>query len=178
MFVWCGVNVDSQLAEVKCVAREIEQNLHFQHSNFTLPFHVSLKMSFEVSKQTAEAVKNDLAEFFSQICPFEVEVDCIEYSQNICWIRMKECGELNAIHDKLNEFLLCKYGVPLHEYDCDYKFHTTLFMDDDVEKVREAYERVKNCPLPQKLCANVFDIGESPQGKLGTYKVVKEICVC
>ncbi len=178
MFVWCCVNVDSQLCEIKRVSREIEQDLHFQHSNFTLPFHISLKMSFEVPQEdSATAVKNDLTALLSQLRPFEVEVQGIEYCQNICWMRMKECAELNAIHGKLDEFLLAKYGVSPHEYDGNYKFHTTLFMDDDAEKVRLAYERIKNCPLPRKLCANVFCIGESAQGKPGTYKVVREICL-
>ena len=68
-----------------------------------------------------------------------------------------------------------KYGVPLHEYDMDYKFHTTLFMDSDTDKMNAAYDAIKNEPVPKTLRADRFIIGTSPSGALGTYSVYKEI---
>ena len=68
-----------------------------------------------------------------------------------------------------------KYGVGLHEYDCDYKFHTTLFMENNEEKIRSAYETVKNVYLPEKISVNKLLIGVSESGKLGSYRVFREV---
>ena len=68
-----------------------------------------------------------------------------------------------------------RFGIGLHEYDLDFLFHTTLFMDSDAEKVRRGYEAIKNIPLPSVLRANRFLIGSSPEGKLGTFRTEKEI---
>ena len=66
-------------------------------------------------------------------------------------------------------------GGPRHEYDLDFMFHTTLFMDDDTEKVAKAYEKVKDISVPDKLVASRFVIGTSESGDLGTYKIHKTI---
>ena len=71
--------------------------------------------------------------------------------------------------------VLEKYNIPLHEYDLDYKFHTTLFMDDDWEKVKQAYRKIRHMKLPARLTAERFVIGVSASGALGTYRIYKTI---
>lgn len=177
MFIWCYVNVDSQLEQAKHVVRGVEQRLRLENLSPSLPFHISLKMSFCVSDEIAPDVIGFLTAFFSDMRPFHISVSGIEYCRNICWLRMKECRELKYIHERLNMLLSEKYGIVPHEYDYDYKFHVTLFINDDSEKVFEAYEQVKNLPFPHKLCADTFGIGFSPLGKPGTYEVLKELRV-
>lgn len=175
MFIWLGIDVDNQLLEIKKKANIIEKELNFNHSNFTLPFHISLKMSFNLDDSLFEKVLDDVLSIYQAIKPFEVEVKGIENNHTICWIRMKENEKLNEIHDLLNKHFLEKYNIPLHEYDLDYLFHTTLFMDEDENKINQAYLLIKNSSLPKLLRVNKMIIGGSPSGALGTYKVFKEI---
>ena len=48
MYIWIGINVSDQLLTVGEKARQIENEIGFVNSNFTLPLHVSLKISFPV----------------------------------------------------------------------------------------------------------------------------------
>ena len=175
MYIWLGIDVDSQLNEIKQEAKRVEREIGFIHSNFTLPLHISLKISFKIDDNLVDKLISDISNFFNTIKPFDIQVEGIEYDQTITWIRMKNNQSLNLIHDELNKFLLEKYDIPLHEYDLDYKFHTTLFMDDDSCKVKKAYDLIKTFEVPLTLRANKFLIGKSKEGKLGTYKVFKEI---
>ena len=175
MFIWVGADVDCQIAEIKSATYIAEKEIGFKNSNFTLPFHISLKISFPVSDDVAQNVIYDVENIYRAITRFEIEIDKIECHENICWIRYKQNDVIDSIHDKLNSMLLEKYGVGLHEYDCDYKFHTTLFMDDDSSKVKKAYDIVKNVYVPSSICINKLVIGASDSGGLGTYKVVREV---
>ena len=175
MYIWVGVEVESQIAEIKKFAFEIEKKIGFENSNFTLPMHISLKISFPVPDAVAENVMKDIEKLYHSVTPFEIAVDKIECYENISWIRYKQNDKIDEIHDRLNAMLFEKYGVGLHEYDCDYKFHTTLFMENNEEKIRSAYETVKNVYLPEKISVNKLLIGVSKSGKLGSYRVVREV---
>jgi len=175
MYIWLGINVDDQLCDLRSKAIEVERKLGMKNSCYTLPMHISLKISFPVSDELFDSIVNDVERIYSSHQTFDIDVKGIENENVIVWIRMKENEKLNAMHDELNELLLKKYGVPLHEYDMDYKFHTTLFMDNDTDKLSEAYDKVKNEPIPDMLRVNSFVIGTSPSGALGTYSVYKEI---
>ena len=63
----------------------------------------------------------------------------------------------------------------MHEYDLDFKFHTTLFMDDDIQKVCQAYNLIENITLPNYFLINKFLIGQSDDGKLGSYKIINNV---
>ena len=175
MYIWVGVEVESQIAEIKKFASEIEKKIGFENSNFTLPMHISLKISFPVLDAVAENVMKDIEKLYHSVTPFEIAVDKIECYENISWIRYKQNDKIDEIHDRLNAMLFEKYGVGLHEYDCDYKFHTTLFMENNEEKIRSAYETVKNVYLPEKISVNKLLIGVSESGKLGSYRVFREV---
>ena len=177
MYIWIGINVDDQLASIKPQVKQLEDTVGFEHSVFTLPFHVSLKISFEASEGVAENIISDIVKIYGDTAPFSIAVRGIEYEGNIAWIRMIANKEIMSLATRLNLFLKEKYGIPLHEYDLDFKFHTTLFMSDDRERVKKAYLSVKDSPLPQALKVNRFLIGVSNSGELGTYRVVREISV-
>lgn len=174
MFVWIGIDVDGQLADIKSKAQEIERKIGFENSNFTLPLHVSLKISFSIDNSIFESVKSDIISIFESSELLSIKVRGVELEGNICWLMMDRNEALDCIHDKLNSVMLEKYGIPLHEYDLDYKFHTTLFMDSDFGKVAHAYEMLGDVYIPSKLTADKFVIGTSENGALGTYRVVYE----
>ena len=171
MYIWVGIDMDSQLQEIKAKTMEAEQRIGFSHSNFTLPLHVSLKISLLVEEGQFDAVVKEISEIYQSTEAFAVGVKSIDWEETIAWIRMEECAALNQLSLCLNTMLREKFGIPLHEYDLDYKFHTTLFMDDDKEKVKEGYESVNDCPVPSTLLARRFVIGVSETGALGTYRI-------
>jgi 2'-5' RNA ligase len=177
MYIWLGINVNDQLLDIRRRAESIEREMGAENSCYTLPMHVSLKISFDVDENKFDGILEDVTKMFSCVKPFDVDVRGIENETVIVWIRMEENERLNAIHDQLNDLLLEKYGVPLHEYDRDYKFHTTLFMDSDADKLQKAFDQIKDEPLPRVLRVNKFVIGTSPNGHLGTFSVYKEVCI-
>lgn len=176
VWVWTAIDVDNQLSEIKANAKEIERQVKFAESNITLPLHVSLKISAWVANDEFAAVVDDLSALFESVAPFEIETGKIELHDTICWIRMQENARLEHLHAALNSLLGEKYGVPLHRFDKCFIYHCTLFLDNDAEKVKNAFGRI-SAVVPAKLAANKFVIGCSPNGEIGTYKVLKEITV-
>lgn len=47
MYIFLGIDVDNQFAEIKNKATIIDKNIGFKNSCFTLPSHISLKASFK-----------------------------------------------------------------------------------------------------------------------------------
>ena len=90
---------------------------------------------------------------------------------------MKKSAKLDSIHNRLDKVLNVKHGVELHDFDHHYLFHTTLFMCEAKEQSGAAYEVVKKAPLPKKLRIDRLVIGTSPDGMVGTYKVIKTVCL-
>ena len=173
MYLWTGIDVDEQVAPIRERVRQLESELGIVNSNLTLPFHISLKMSFEMNGARADEVTDALAAYYRGLSPFEIPVKGIEYHTTIAWIRMEENPTLNHIHEELNKLLSDRFGVGLHEYDRDFLFHMTLCMDEDAALVRRFYEALRDEPLPRVLKARRFLIGGSPSGALGSYRVRK-----
>ena len=171
MYVWLGIDVSDQLTDLRAKAEAVDREMGFSHSCYTLPYHISVKMSFPLTEEQFPACLQAVTDYFQSLSPFAVEIRGMEWEETIAWIRMKDSPALNGIHDRLNTLLGDRFGVGLHPYDCDYKFHTTLFMDDDVQKVGTALARVADHPLPDTLRVSRFLIGTSPSGALGTYSV-------
>ena len=177
MYVWTAINVDGQLDEVKEKARCIEKEIGFENSAFDLPSHISLKISFFVDNTIESCVIQSLLDYFQTIKPFSVEVKGIEVEDTIVWIRIEENDILHKIHSNLDEILLEKHGITPHRFDLDFKFHSTLFLDSDKEKIISAYNQVKDAEIPSSLRANQLIIGASPSGEIGTYNVIRTVAL-
>ena len=177
MHIWTGIDVDSQLPGLREGVRRIENEIGAVHSiaNNALPLHISLKMSFPMPDDRAEEVIDRLAAFYRGEAPLTAELRGIEREQTIVWLRTRDSAALRGLHDRLLAMLNVEYGVEPHEYDLDYIFHTTLFMDDDREKIARAYEQIRDIPVPETLQMNRFVIGASPTGALGTYRVLRVV---
>ena len=177
MFVWVGINVEEQLKETRMAVDRVFERIDISNVTCQLPLHISLKISFEIKNELFDSVLNDIIDIYNAQKPFEIKVKGIEKHENIMWIRMYSNEDLEALATSLNVMLRDKYGVPLHEYDLDFIFHTTLFMDDDAEKINAAHNLLGNVCLPETLIANTFVIGKSETGENGTYMVYKTVKV-
>ena len=175
MFVWVGINVEEQLKETRMAVDRVFEKIDISNVTCQLPLHISLKISFEIENELFESVLNDIISVYEAQKPFNVDVKGIEKHDNIMWIRMYSNKEIEALATSLNVMLKEKYNVPLHEYDLDFIFHTTLFMDGDKEKINAAHTLLGNLALPKNLIANTFVIGTSETGKNGTYRVYKTV---
>ena len=176
MYIWVGINVEEQLKEVRSAVDGVFEKIDISNVTCQLPLHISLKISFEIENSLFENVLNDIIAVYNAQESFEIKVKGIEKHENIEWIRMYSNDEIEALATSLNIMLKEKYGIPLHEYDLDFIFHTTLFMDDDKEKINTAHRLLGDVDLPEVLIANTFVIGTSETGKNGTYRVFKTIC--
>lgn len=171
MYIWGAIDVENQLTEQKEKAVLIEKDISFLQSNIcSLPLHISLKISSDVPEKYEDYVRKEILELFQSTKPFYVEIDKIELNKSIVWIKMKENEELKKLHNDLC-YIFTKCNVALHEYDSSFIYHSTLFLDSDENKIKEAFERIKSIELPTKLVANKFIIGSSHNGEVGTYKV-------
>jgi len=175
VFVWIGIDVNDAFAELRKKAVKIEKTLECEHSCYTLPMHISLKMSFAVQESREKEIENNILEFLGNQNAIEVVPSRIENAGNIVWVRYEQNERLCRIKDELNAMLGEKYGVVMHEYDSDYLFHTTVFMFDEQEKNAEAFRRLGGVELPNKIVLDKFVVGSSSDGKLGTYVVRKEV---
>lgn len=175
MFVWVGINVEEQLKEVRSAVDGVFEKIEISNVTCQLPLHISLKISFEIENSLFCDVLEDITRVYEECEPFEIAVKGIEKHENIEWIRMYSNDKIEALATALNGMLLEKYGVPLHEYDLDFIFHTTLFMDDDAQKINAAHSLLGDVNLPERLVANTFVIGNSETGKNRTYRIYKTI---
>ena len=175
MFIWVGINVEEQLKEVRRAVDGVFEKIVISNVTCQLPLHISLKISFEINNELFDEVLNDIVSIYEEQKPFKIYVKGIEKHENIMWIRMYSNDEIEALATSLNMMLKEKYGIPLHEYDLDFIFHTTLFMDDDAEKINTAHTLLGDLVLPETLVANSFVIGTSDTGENGTYRVYKTV---
>ncbi len=175
MYIWVGINVEDQLKEVRRAVDGVFERIDVSNVTCQLPLHISLKISFEIENSLFENALSDITDIYNAQKSFDIKVKGIEKHENIEWIRMYSNESLEALATALNMMLKEKYGIPLHEYDLDFIFHTTLFMDDDAEKINIAHNLLGNVKLPQTLIANTFVIGTSKTGKNGTYSIYKTV---
>lgn len=175
MHIWIGINVDDQLAKVRRVASAAEAAVGTKHSCYTLPMHISLKISFAVEQERSDEIVDRILAYLGAAKPFDASVRGVECENTIAWIRYTESDALKTLSVGLNDLLLKEYGIGLHPYDNDFKFHTTLFMDDDAARVSSAVEKMGTLPLPTTVRVHRFVVGTSPTGALGTYRVYREI---
>lgn len=171
MYIWIAIDVDDQLSLIKQEAKRIEQVVGFLESNITLPMHISLKISCPIPNEKYEEALGDIKALLQEVPRFEIQTKRIELHDTIAWIQMEHNEYLEQLHADIDRLFFEKYHVPPHKFDLDFKFHSTLFLDSDAEKVKQAFLMIKDFPLPTTFIVDQFVVGTSPEGKIGTYKV-------
>ena len=177
MFIWSGINIEDQLPELKSRKAEIEGKLGITDTVVNLPLHVSLRISSQVEDEALQNLINAILEFYRSLEPIELLTDGIEREGNIIWLRFKENDEINSVHNRLCALMKERFDIPLHPFDLEFKYHTTLFLGISEDKLTSAYEMVKSVDLPKSVILNRPVIGASESGLAGTYKIIHTVNV-
>ena len=178
MFIWTAIDINDELKHIAPQIKQIEDEMGFKNSTLLLPFHLSLKISFNLAERFYDRAIEAIIDYYKLLKPFEIEVDKIEIENGIVWIRFKQNEILKTIHAHFDAIMQNKFDVKPHEYDLDFKFHTTLFIDADKHKIQSAYQKIKNIDIPKRFKVSKFLIGESNTGEIGSYKVTRSIQIC
>lgn len=174
MYIWIGCKLPEKFEqEIRsfCLARN--QQVGLDTAAFSLPQHISLKISFETSRE--EEILEDLTQFASAQAPFSVRINGIEQMGNILWMTVEENINLQKLHKALDTRLKSRFEVPQHEFDICFQFHSTLFIDSDREKIAQMKALLTDYPFPQLLMVDALILGVSETGRPGTYRVVRKI---
>ena len=175
MYIWVAIDVDEQVKELREYAENYTKKHGVSSPTLTLPFHISLKISFRVPDNLCQNVMNDIRDLFRSIKPFTIPVKAVEASGQIIWLTTLDCAELTYTHNRLDKLLLDKYGIEQHPFDKSFIFHTSILIMNNEENIRSAFDEIKNINIPRVLDARQIIIGLSKSGQAGTYKVEEEI---
>jgi hypothetical protein len=174
MYVWIGCKLPQPFEdELRTVCLEKNKELGLNAVAFSLPQHISLKISFETDR--AEEILEALPKFFAVQPPFGVEIREIAQNGSILWMTVGDNEILEMLHERLDAYLNAHFGVKQHLFDTCFQFHSTLFIDPDEENIRKMLTRLADFVLPRELMVDTVLLGISESGKPGTYHVVRRI---
>ncbi len=178
MFLWVGAVFDNNTEnEIRSIANKLNKDYGLSTVAFSLPQHISLKISFECDDY--QKVIDFIKTRFLQFSPFEVEItDISKIDGSLIWLEIKENDILRQMHNLLNESLLKEFGIPLKSFDGkDFKFHSTLFFDDCVnsqhQRLIDSFK--KEFSLPKSLSINEINFGISDTLTAGAFTVVDKL---
>lgn len=172
MLVLSAILIENQLKELREQALKIGQQMGVKCPLKVLPMHVSLKIGIEVDKENLDFCVDAICDIYSKTEPFSVEVEGLELSGGIVWLRFKENQKLTDLHAALVELGKKRFGSEPDGMDLDFKFHSTLFMDGEKD-LSLAFEELSKVKLPQEITVRNFLIGTSDNGKPEGYSVYK-----
>ena len=175
MYIWVAIDVDEQVSELREYAEGYVRGHGLSSPTLTLPFHISLKISFEIPDEKRVEVTRYIRDIFKTLKPFEIPVGRVEKNGLILWLTIGESAELASIHNRLDELMLEKYGVTEHEFDKAFIFHTSILILNSEEQICRAQDAIKAVNIPSTLVAKKIIIGSSESGRAGTYIVDEEI---
>ena len=176
MYIWVGCKLpDSFAQEIRSRCLEKNQAIGLDTVAFSLPQHVSLKISFQSERY--EEIVAYLAGFLSVQKPFSLGIQQAEQAGNILWMPVAENEVLRQLHAQLDALLEKRFGIGQHEFDKCFLFHSTLFMDPDTRKIASMQEALAQYPVERELAVDTFLLGLSETGKAGGYRVVRQVKV-
>lgn len=174
MYIWTGCKLPEEFeSQIRARCVPIAHELGLNISGFTLPQHISLKISFEAGERYPE-ILDHIESLLRREGPFAVAPAAIEQHGGILWITFRECEILHRLHKLLDSTLEQKYHIPQHMFDKQYFFHSALLLGDP-EKIAQARIALQDFPLPPELKINSFLQGISETGKSGDFRVVRQI---
>lgn len=175
MYIWIGCKLPEDFEkELRSLCLSLNEDIGLSTDPFTLPQHISLKISFEAGEKQGEILAW-LSTVLSQEDGFYVNLNPAERMGNILWMPVAENPRLQALHQMLDRELETRFGIPQHPFDRCFRFHSTLFMDPDQEKLQQMHERLKGISFDCPLAVDTFLLGISPDGTGGSYRVIEEI---
>lgn len=174
MFLWIGCKLpEAYEQEIRSHCLQQNQKIGLDTVAFSLPQHISLKISFETDR--IEQIAADLAAFFSQQKPFSVQIRDASQMGNILWLTVEENSMLQQLHHDLDARLENRFGIGQHPFDRAFQFHSTLFMDQDQEKMGKMAASIADYPFARTLEVDTILLGTSETGRAGSYRVIRQI---
>ncbi len=175
MYIWIGCALPEDFeASIRRAALDANREIGANTAAFSLPQHISLKISFDARDRAAEILAA-LDTLLSNEAPFYVNPKTIEQNGSILWVTFEENERLSRLHRLLDGVLEQKFGIPQHPFDRTFLFHSTLFQDENNEKLSQIIRAMADFPLPAHLQIDRFLLGTSPNGTPGSYQVVAQI---
>lgn len=175
MYLWVGAVFDSESEnEIRTVANKLNEEYRLSTVAFSLPQHISLKISFECDdyKKVIAVIKSQL----KTISPFVVEIkDITKIDGSLIWLDINENVTLRKIHNLLNTLLLDTFDIPLKSFDGeDFKFHSTLFFDNQIDNIHQALidKLKKEYILPKEYSIKEINFGIAESVRAGKFTVV------
>lgn len=174
MYIWIGCKLPGEFErQVRGLVAEYGEDLAPDISGFSLPQHISLKISFEAGKRWEE-IMDKIGQILRSEENIHVTPAGVEQQGNILWVAFRENAQLRRLHNLLDRELRKDFGIPQHLFDKAFRFHSTLCLGKQ-EDLRVLLERIKAVSLPGELEIDAFLLGISETGKSGTYRVVRQI---
>lgn len=176
MYLWVGCKLPEEFeSEIREACQKLNEQVGLDTVAFSLPQHISLKISFQTGQW--ENVLDDLTSVLTQQHPFSVRITGAEQAGSILWMPVADNEYLRQLHGVLDARLEDRFGIPQHEFDKSFKFHSTLFMDADEEKIAQMEHLLSGLPIARELQMDTFLLGVSETRKAGTFRIVREIKV-
>jgi len=174
MYIWVGCKLPEDFERrIRSLCLEQNKSLGLNTAAFSLPQHVSLKISFQSERY--KEILDYLEAFLSGQSPFSLHIRSAEQADNILWLPVEENQQLQQLHEQLDAQLEQDFGITQHEFDKCFLFHSTLFIDDDTEKLSQMCRRLEKLPIEQDLQVDTFLLGLSENNKPGEYRIVRQI---
>lgn len=174
MYIWIGCELPKEFElDIRDACLEATGELELDFSGFTLPQHISLKISFEAG-QAYLPVLDAVERLLRKEKRFSVEPKAPEQAGSILWIPFREHGTLRRLHNLLDRDLKREFGIGQHLFDKAFAFHSTLAVGKPGE-IGILQSRLEGLKLPEHLEIRAFLLGISETGKSGTFRVVRRI---
>ena len=175
MYIWFGIDVDKYFHHFNDQLRKIEKEVGLNVELSKLPFHISLIISKEIDENIKDDIVNRINRYFIDIKPFIIKTKNIEENNNVVWIRFAENEYLNKIHKDLLKILKEEFNLEKAYFDNCFKYHTSLFISDDIDKLHKAYLKIKNMDLIKEVYVDKLLIGLADNLKISDFRIEKEI---
>ena len=170
MLFWIGIDVGKDLDDFKRKVLDIG-NVYKINKETKLPYHISLKISFEIDNRYFNEAMDFLNLYFLNLKPIEIQVKGIEELDTIVWLRMKDNPILDRIHKDLDNEFYNRFNVNPNPLDLDYQFHVCLFINDNQDLLHKAYLDLKNIKYKEKLIGDTILIGGSFISDIDNYEI-------
>ena len=174
MYLWVGCKLPENFEKTlraHCLA--LNEKIGLDTAPFSLPQHISLKISFDAGAQ-CRRITQWLETELKRESRFYVNLLPPEQMASILWLPVADTPRLTALHEKLDRELEHRFGIPQHPFDREFRFHSTLFMDEDTEKLSQMAALLSPLTFPDPLPIDTFLIGLSTDGKTD-FQILREV---
>lgn len=174
MFIWIALDDSKELKEIRQICKKENASLLLNEVTFLLPLHISLKISFKINNIEYKKIIKTIKKYMLNHNSITLTNPKIELFNSILWITYDHNETLEKIHNDLDNILKEEFNIPQHMFDKKFMFHSSLFIDENIDKLMQMYNKIKDVSLPDSITINDFIIGSSPSGENGTY-IVNEV---